>query len=123
MLNSSLTVTEQGYKQEMLTKVMTEISNTSRDTLLLDKESKSADPNVIFVSEYHPSLKKLPVILKNHFHVLQNDKKLSQIFPVAPTVAFRRSKSEVPRIPLLTLRRLLVVSVSSVKTYARNYRA
>ena len=48
---------------------------------------------MIFVSEWHPSLSKLPTILKKHYHLLQSDQNLSKVFPDPPSVAFRRPKS------------------------------
>ena len=48
---------------------------------------------MIFVSEWHPSLSKLPSILKKHYHLLQSDQKLTDIFREPPSVAFRRPKS------------------------------
>ena len=64
-----------------------------RKDLLLDKVRPKKDPQMIFVSEWHPSLSKLPTILKKHYHLLQSDQSLSEVFPEPPSVAFRRPKS------------------------------
>ena len=69
-----------------------EVAEIVRDDLLAEKSKVSKDPQVIYVSEFHPVFKKLLAILKKHHHVLKNDKKLKDLFPTAPIVAFRRSK-------------------------------
>jgi len=78
-----------GYSESILKKTLQEVSCISRDELLMDKPSSAPkDPQVIYVSEYHPALKQLPTILKRHHHVLKNDKKLYKHFPEPPTVGF-----------------------------------
>ena len=64
----------------------------TRDDLLAEKDVLKKDPQVIFVSNYHDSLKNLPAILKKHYHVLQNDSKLTKLFSKPPIVAYRRAK-------------------------------
>jgi len=83
-----------GYSESILKKTLQEVSCISRDELLMDKPSSAPkDPQVIYLSEYHPALKQLPTILKRHHHILKSDKKLYRLFPGPPTVAFRRCKS------------------------------
>ena len=48
---------------------------------------------MIFVVDWHPSLSKLPSILKHHYNILQNNTKQKEIFNTCPTVAFRKRKS------------------------------
>ena len=72
---------------------MKEVMGILRETLLCDKVTTDRDPQIIFVSDWHPMLKKLPNILRKHHHILRNDPKLCRVFPSAPFVAFRRSKS------------------------------
>ena len=64
-----------------------------RSELLEDKDRKKKDPQTIFVAEWHPSLARLPEILKQHFHLLSSDPTLEKVFPNEPTVAFRRPRS------------------------------
>ena len=67
--------------------------STNRDQLLMDTVTKKKDAQSIFVCSWHPKLRKLPSILKDNYHILANDHKLSEIFKTMPTVAFRRKKT------------------------------
>ena len=89
----SVFLQKRGYSREALTDVINNVAKIKRDELLLDKEKPKKDPQTIFVSEWHPSLSKLPSILKKHFHLLESDQELTRIFPTPPSVAFRRPKS------------------------------
>ena len=84
---------KRGYNRKSLESAICEVSAMERKDLLLDKEKPKKDPQTIFVSEWHPSLSKLPTILKKHYHLLQSDRNLSEVFPEPPSVAFRRPKS------------------------------
>ena len=84
---------KRGYNQKSLKSAICEVTALERKDLLLDKERPKKDPQMIFVSEWHPSLSKLPTILKKHYHLLQSDQNLSKVFPDPPSVAFRRPKS------------------------------
>ena len=84
---------KRGYNRKSLESAICEVSAMERKDLLLDKEKPKKDPQMIFVSEWHPSLSKLPTILKKHYHLLQSDQNLSEVFPEPPSVAFRRPKS------------------------------
>ena len=84
---------KRGYNRKSLESAISEVSAMDRKDLLLDKERPKKDPQIIFVSEWHPSLSKLPAILKKHYHLLQSDQNLSEVFPEPPSVAFRRPKS------------------------------
>ena len=84
---------ERGYKRDTLVQMLHDIAKIPRENLLTDDKSVKEDTPVIFVCDYHPVLSRLPIILKKHHHVLQNDSKLNKIFPVPPIVSFRRSKS------------------------------
>lgn len=84
---------KRGYDEKLLTRTLYQVSEISRDDLLIEKTPLKKDSQVIFVTDWHPALNKLPILLKKHFHVLQNDTKLSKVFVEPPTVAFRRVKS------------------------------
>ena len=64
-----------------------------REDLLQDKSKEKKDPNIIFVSEWHPMLRMIPSILKQNFHIIENDPVLKKIFPTKPLVAYRRPKN------------------------------
>ena len=83
----------QGYNKQHLNQLAKEISKLSRDDLLQNKTKKQKDQTTIFVTTWHPKLKKLSSVLLKHFHLLQNDPKLKSIFPEKPIVAFRRKKN------------------------------
>ena len=83
----------QGYSKQHLNQLTREISKLNRDDLLENKIKKQKDQTTIFVTTWHPKLKKLSSILLKHFHLLQNDSKLKFIFPTKPIVAFRRKKN------------------------------
>ena len=84
---------KRGYDPKTLADISEAVSKMDRSELLQDKNRKTKDPQTIFVAEWHPSLARLPAILKKHFHLLNSDPTLEKIFPTEPTVAFRRPKS------------------------------
>ena len=84
---------KRGYSEKSLQAMVKEVSEIKRDDLLQDKPKEKKDPNTIFVSDWHPILRTIPSILKNNFHLIQNDSSLTKIFPTKPLVAFRRPKT------------------------------
>ena len=84
---------KRGYDRKALVEVIKEVSQIDRKDLLLDRARTIKDPQTIFVTEWHPSLSRLPSILKEHYHLLEQDKTLEKIFPSPPSVAFRRPRS------------------------------
>ena len=51
-----------------------------RNELLRDGIGENKDPQAILVSTWHPKLSAVPSILKNNFHLISSDLKLSNIF-------------------------------------------
>ena len=84
---------KRGYSQRTLQQTIREVYLIKRETLLEDKLKAEKDPQMIFVCEWHPNLSTIPQILKNHFHLLENDTKTSKVFTSRPLVAYRRPKS------------------------------
>ena len=82
-----------GYDSKELADTAKIVSKMNRSELLKDKERTKKDPQTIFVAEWHPSLARLPSLLKKHYHLLNSDPATEKIFPVEPTVAFRRPRS------------------------------
>ena len=82
-----------GYNLQALADTAEIVSKMDRSELLKDKERTKKDPQTIFVAEWYPSLARLPSILKKHYHLLSSDLATENIFPVEPTVAFRRPRS------------------------------
>ena len=64
-----------------------------REELLQEKAKQSKDPQTIFVCDWHPTLAKIPSLLKQHYALLQSNETLSNIFPESPMVAYRRPKT------------------------------
>ena len=63
-----------------------------RNDLLRDRNQKNKDPQTILVRIWHPKLSAIPSILKNNFHLISSDPKLSKIFKQKPTVTYRKNK-------------------------------
>ena len=84
---------KRGYDSKTLADIADIVSKMDRTELLKDKERKKKDPQTIFVAEWHPSLARLPAILKQHFHLISSDPTLANVFPTEPSVAFRRPRS------------------------------
>ena len=84
---------KRGYQLNNINEAYMTAKTTNRSQFLMETISKEKDVQSIFVCSWHPKLRKLPSILKNNYHILANDKKLSEIFKTIPTVAFRRKKT------------------------------
>ena len=85
---------ERGYSERYLqSMIVNEVSQINREDLLQDKPKEKKDPNLIFVSDWHPILGNIPSILKRNFHIIENDSVLTKVFPSKPLVAFRRPKT------------------------------
>ena len=63
----------------------------NRNELLQDRIRENKDPQMILVSSPHTKLSTIPSILKNNFHLISSDPKLSK---QKPTVTYR--KKQIP---------------------------
>ena len=61
--------------------------------MLRDRIPEKKDPPTILVSAWHPKLSAISSVLKNNFHLIFSDPKLSNIFKQKPTVTYRKKKS------------------------------
>ena len=86
---------KRGYPEQHLDNVISETKLMNREKLLEKSRPKNdkKDAQTIFVCDWHPSLSKVPSILKKNFKILQNNNKLKDIFTEPPSVAFRKKKS------------------------------
>ena len=84
---------KRGYSERYLQSMVKEVSRINREDLLQDKPKEKKDPNLIFVSDWHPVLGNIPSILKRNFHIIENDSVLTKVFPSKPLVAFRRPRT------------------------------
>ena len=85
---------QRGYNSNIVEEAAKQALKTSRESLLGDSSNKEKrESQSILVTTWHPKLKQLSSILKKHFHLLQNDKKLKKVFTSPPLVAFRKKRS------------------------------
>ena len=84
---------KRGFDAGKLKEARQEVGKMERMDLLKENQKQKRDPQTIFVCDWHPSLSRVPSILKQHFPVLQSDDHLSRIFTEPPTVAFRRPRT------------------------------
>ena len=94
-----------GYDTKKLKKTQTEVGNIDRNTLFQDRKRSTDDRNVVFVTDWHPNFSRLPSILGENHHLLENDPNLNQIFKSVPIVSFRRTatiRSKLTRNDILT---------------------
>lgn len=63
-----------------------------RNQLLQDKTQENKDPQGIVISSWHPKLNTLLSILKNNFHLISNNSKISNIFKQKRIVIYRKNK-------------------------------
>ena len=85
---------DRGYDQDIVENAAKQALKTTRLDLLKDtKRKEKQESQSILVTTWHPKLQRFPSILRKHFHLLQNDNNLRNIFTSAPLVAFRRQKS------------------------------
>ena len=83
-----------GYKKENLERTVAEVRKLKREDLLADKnELSEKDPQSVLVCTWHPTLSKLPNVLRECFEIIANDPKLNKTFKEIPSVAFRRMKN------------------------------
>ena len=76
-----------------LKKAIKQVAKIDRNELLRDRIRENKDPQTILVSTWHPKLSAIPSILKNNFHLISSDPKLSKIFKLKPIVTYRKNKS------------------------------
>ena len=84
---------ERGFHEKELKKTVKQVAKMDRNELLRDRISENKDPQTILVSTWHPKLSAIPSILKNNFHLISSDPKLSKTFKQKPTVTYRKNKS------------------------------
>ena len=61
--------------------------------MLRDRIRENKDPQTILVSTWHPKPSTTPSILKNNFHLISSDPKLSKIFKQQSNVTYQKNKS------------------------------
>ena len=84
---------EHSFHEKELKKTIKQVAKMDRNELLQDRIPENKDPPTILVSTWHPKLSAIPSILKNNFHLISRDPKLSKIFKQKPTVTYRKNTS------------------------------
>ena len=84
---------ELDFHEKELKKTVKQAAKMDRNELLRDRIRENKDPHTILVSTWHPKLSAIPSILKNNFHLISSDPKLSKFFKQKPTVTYRKNKS------------------------------
>ena len=85
---------EQGFHEKELKKTIKQVAKIDRNELLRDQIRGNKDPQTILVSTWYPKLSAIPSTLKNNFHLISSDPKLSKISKQKPTVTYR--KKQIP---------------------------
>ena len=64
-----------------------------RNELLRDRTRENKEPQTILVITWYPKRSAILSILKNNFHLISNDPKLSNIFKQKPTVTYQKNQN------------------------------
>ena len=83
---------ERGFYEKEFKKTIKQVAKMERNELLRDRARENKEQQTISVRMWHPILSAVPSILKNNFHLISNDPKLSKIFKQKPTVTYRKKQ-------------------------------
>ena len=81
-----------GYPWKLVRKIMAEIKFSSRKAAL-ETKPKTSKTILPFVTTFNPASPNLKKILMKHWHFIESNANLTQIFSSAPIVAYRKDKS------------------------------
>jgi hypothetical protein len=86
---------DRGYKRDFIDNIRKTVSHTERTTYLQKKQKNEVKFPLVFSTEYtgHIETRTLKHALMKHWHIIQEDRKLSNIFTESPITAFRRAKN------------------------------
>ena len=82
-----------GYKNGNIDEAFDKVKSVDRDSLLVYKEKDPKNRRIPLVMTYHPELKQVSSIIRQHWGLIERDPALSKLFPEPPVMAFRRPKS------------------------------
>ena len=82
-----------GYSEKAVQTAIDEVALIERKELLHERQRVSKEAQTIIAADWHPLLSKIPIFLKQNFHIIENDPELGNIFKNRPMVAFRRTKT------------------------------
>ena len=70
---------ERSFHEKEFKKTIKQVAKMNRTELLRDRIREKKDSQTILVSTWHPKLRAIPSTLKNNFHLISSDPKLSHI--------------------------------------------
>ena len=83
---------KRGYTQDEVSTHIQKAKDVPRETTLISKE-KQALTRIPLVLTYNPTLPPIMESIKKHWHILQSDTSLREIFKELPITSYRRNKS------------------------------
>ena len=97
-LKNTISFSREGSTKIVLSeRVLIRAKNTSRSNALLSKSrTNDTKPNLVLVMDYHPNLKDLPKLIKNHWPTLYESPRMRKVFgddKVQIRTGFRRTKN------------------------------
>ena len=81
-----------GYPKRLIETLLSDVKFTERTSALQQKNDNRKDV-FPFVTQYQPAVPKLKHVLKEKWHLIQNQPPLQQIFKEPPIISFKKSKS------------------------------
>ena len=82
-----------GHDKHHVNKQILKAKNRNRKDLLKPKPKKRNGIGPTLVTTYHPNLTHLNNILHKHWHLIENDAMLSQVFDKKPTTCFKKGET------------------------------
>ena len=82
-----------GYNQCTVAHSIQKARENQRTDLLTYKQQANNNNRVPFVVTHHPELPDIRAVIDKHWSTIDSSKRLSQIFPEKPVLAYRRPKS------------------------------
>ena len=82
---------EHGFHEKVFKKTIKQGAKMNRNELLQYRMRENKGPETILVSIWHPKLSVVPSVLKNNFHLISSDPKLSKIFKQKPTATYQKT--------------------------------
>jgi hypothetical protein len=76
------------YNKNVIKNAISRVESMDR-SVSLNKVTKNKNERIVLALTYNPKLPSVPQILKKHWRTLTKDKKMLQIFPQPPMVAYK----------------------------------
>ena len=85
---------DRDYKSKSIDAAIEKARSVSREDALKKVVTSKSDDRVVFVTHFDPRLPSIPSIVRKHYRsMVSQDFYLSQVFPSAPIVAFKRPRN------------------------------